>query len=65
MFQTQWFATKKPAAVEIHATVRGCADDVTAIHRAPDREAERWFLPAPGSLAGCLFLADRGSPRVP
>ena len=59
------FTTKGPAAVEIHATYSGYADDVTAIHLAPDCEAERQFLPEPRSLTGCLFLADRGYPSVP
>ena len=58
------FTTKGPAAVEIHATYSGYADDVTAIHLAPDCEAERQCLPEPRSLAGCLFLADRGYPSV-
>ena len=59
------FTTKGPAAVELHATDSGYADDVTAIHLAPDCEAERQLLPEPRSLAGCLLLADRGDPSVP
>ena len=31
---------------------------------APDREAERPFLPDPATLTGCLLLADRGYPSV-
>ena len=58
------FTTKGPAAVELHATYSGYADDVTAIHLAPDCEAERQFLPEPSSLTGCLFLADRGYPSL-
>lgn len=52
------FTTKGPAAVEIHATYSGYADDVTAIHLAPDCEAERQCLPEPRSLAG-LSLPGR------
>ena len=59
------FTTVEPAAVEIHATYSGYADDVTAIHLAPDSEAERQFLPDPATLSGCLLLADRGYPSVP
>ncbi len=59
------FTTIEPAAVEIHATYSGFADDVQTIHVAPDSEAERQFLPAPATLAGCLLLADRGYPSVP
>jgi len=58
------FTTRGPAAAELHAAGSGCADDVTAIHRAPDGEAERHLLPEPGRQAGCLFLADRGDPGV-
>jgi hypothetical protein len=59
------FTTIEPAAVEIHATYSGFADDVRAVHIAPDCEAERPFLPEPATLAGCLLLADRRYPSVP
>ena len=58
------FTTKGPAAVELHVTYSGYADDVTAIHLAPDCEAERQLLPEPSNLTGCRFLADRGYPSV-
>jgi len=59
------FTTIEPAAVELHATYSGFADDVQAVHIAPDCDAERQFLPEPAALAGCLLLADRGYPSVP
>ena len=58
------FTTKGPAAVELHATYSGYADDITTIHLAPDCEAERQFLPDPGRLTDCLFLADRDYPSL-
>jgi hypothetical protein len=59
------FTTIEPAAVEIHATYSGFADEVRAIHLAPDCDAERQFLPDPATLTGRLLLADRGYPSVP
>jgi hypothetical protein len=59
------FTTVDPAAVELHATYSGFADDVVAVELAPDCEAERQFLPEPSSLRDCLLLADRGYPAVP
>jgi hypothetical protein len=59
------FPTIEPAAVEIHATYSGFADDVRAVPIAPDCDAERPFLPEPATLTGCLLLADRGYPSVP
>lgn len=58
------FTTIEPAAVEIHATYSGFADDVSAVQIAPDREAERPFLPDPATLKDRLLLADRGYPSV-
>jgi hypothetical protein len=59
------FTTIEPAAVELHATYNGYADEMTTIHLAPDCEAERQFLPDPATLTDCLLLADRGYPSVP
>ena len=59
------FTTIEPAAVEVHATYSGFHDEVQTVHVAPDKDAERPFLPAPDTLAGCLLLADRGYPAVP
>lgn len=58
------FTTTEPAAVEVHATYSGFADEVVAVAIAPDSEAERQFLPAPSTLAGRLLLADRGYPST-
>jgi hypothetical protein len=59
------FTTIEPAAVELHATYSGFADEVSAVQIAPDCEAERQFLPDPATLRDRLLLADRGYPSVP
>lgn len=59
------FTAIEPAAVEVHATYSGFADEVCAVQIAPDKEAERQFLPDPVTLKDCLLLADRGYPSVP
>ncbi len=59
------FTTVEPAAVEIHATYSGFADEVRAVQIAPDCEAERQFLPEPITLKDRLLLADRGYPGIP
>ena len=58
------FTTIEPAAVEVHATYSGFADDVTRVQIAPDADAERPFLPDPSTLQDRLLLADRGYPGV-
>jgi hypothetical protein len=58
------FTTIEPAAVEVHATYSGLADDVSQVAIAPDAQAERPFLPAPATLQGRLILGDRGYPDV-
>ena len=58
------FTTIEPAAVEIHATYSGFADEVTRVQVAPDATAERPFLPDPATLTDRLLLADRGYPSV-
>jgi hypothetical protein len=58
------FTTVEPAAVELHATYSGFSDEVRAVALAPDKEAERQFLPQPSSLKGRLLLADRGYPSL-
>ena len=58
------FTTIEPAAVEVHATYSGCADDVRHVAIAPDAHAERPFLPDPATLRDQLLLADRGYPGV-
>ncbi len=42
------FTTIEPAAVEVHATCCGFSDEVAAVAIAPDKEAERQFLPDQG-----------------
>ena len=56
------FTAITPAAVEVHATYSGFADEVRAVQVAPDKDAERPFLPDPATLTDCLLLADRGYP---
>lgn len=58
------FTNIQPAAVEVHATYSGFADEVIEVHVAPDSEAERQFLPPPEHLRDRLLLADRGYPSV-
>lgn len=59
------FTTIEPAAVELHATFSGFADNVMAVSLAPDTEAERHFLPDAEELRNKLLLADRGYPAIP
>jgi len=54
------FTTSEPAAIEIHATYSGFSDEVSAVQIAPDKAAERQFLPEPSTLKDRLLLADRG-----
>ena len=58
------FTTIEPAAVEVHATYSGFADEVSHVAVAPDAQAERPFLPDPAHLRDRLLLADRGYPGV-
>ena len=58
------FTTIEPAAVEIHVTYSGFSDEVSSVQIAPDKEAERQFLPDPSTLKDRLLLADRGYPSV-
>lgn len=54
------FTAIEPAAIELHATYSGFSDEVSSVQIAPDKEAERQFLPAPRTLRDRLLLADRG-----
>jgi len=54
------FTKSEPAAVELHATYSGFSDEVCVVKIAPDKEAERQFLPDPSKLKDRLLLADRG-----
>jgi len=58
------FTTVEPAAVELHATFSGFSDEVSVVQIAPDKEAERQFLPDPSTLKDRLLLADRGYPSL-
>lgn len=58
------FTMKDPAAVELHATYSGFADNIMAVTLAADTEAERHFLPEPEELRNKLLLADRGYPAI-
>jgi hypothetical protein len=59
------FTKNDPAAVELHATYSGFSDEACSVQIAPDKEAERQFLPEPSTLKDKLLLADRGYPGVP
>jgi len=54
------FTTIEPAAIEVHVTYSGFSDEVCSVQIAPDKEAERQFLPHPSTLKDRLLLADRG-----
>ena len=58
------FTTIEPAAVEVHATYSGVADEVSHVALAPDAHAERPFLPDPATLRDRVLLGDRGDPGV-
>jgi hypothetical protein len=58
------FTTIEPAAVELHATYSGFADEVSRVQIAPDAQAERPLLPDPATLVDRLLFADRGYPSV-
>ena len=54
------FTTIRPAAVEVHTFLSLFHDQVIDVAVAPDKEAERQFLPPAETLTGKLLLADRG-----
>src|SRR5712664_2672686 len=54
------FNVVKPAAVELHCTMDLLHDAPLTIVLSPDTDSEHEYLPAPESLQGALFLADRG-----
>jgi hypothetical protein len=58
------FTTTDPAAVELHATYSGFSGELSRVQHAPDKEAERQFLPEPSTLKDRLLLADRGYPDI-
>jgi len=55
------FTKVKPAAVELHAHMSVMSDQLLSVSLAPDKEAERKFLPPPHALPRrSLSLRDRG-----
>ena len=58
------FTKIRPAAVELHACVSVFHDQILSAQLAPDKDAERDFLPAAQELTGKLLLADRGYPSL-
>lgn len=55
------FTKQNPAAVELHARMSLLSDELVSVTLAPDKEAERQFLPPARSLpARSLSLRDRG-----
>jgi hypothetical protein len=54
------FNAVNPAAVELHCTIDLLQDAPIPIVLSPDTDSEHAYLPAPASLQGALFLADRG-----
>ena len=58
------FTTIRPAAVELHTFLSVFHDQVIDVAVAPDKEAERQFLPRADTLTGKLLLADRGDQRL-
>src|SRR5438128_7996658 len=54
------FNTVSPAAVELHCTLDLLQDAPITIALSPDTDSEHDYRPAPESLQGDVFLADRG-----
>jgi len=54
------FRAVKPAAVELHCTMDVLQDAPFTIVLSPDTDSEHDYRPAPETLKGDLFLADRG-----
>jgi hypothetical protein len=54
------FTRISPAAAEVHCTYSLYEGQANCIAVAPDKEAERPFLPTPEEVRGKLLLADRG-----
>jgi hypothetical protein len=54
------FTKVSPAAVEVHCTYSLYKGQATSIGVAPDKDAERTYLPEADSLRGKLILFDRG-----
>jgi hypothetical protein len=53
------FTKISPAAVELHVTMELLSEGLETVTLAPDKESEVHNAPAPNTLRGGLFLADR------
>ncbi len=60
MFFPGRFKRVSPAAVELHVSMDLLSEALGHVTLTPDTFGERAELPEPGSLSGCLLLADRG-----
>jgi hypothetical protein len=58
------FTKSEPASVELHVTYSGFQDEVVRVILAPDKEAERQYLPPPDQLKDTLLMTDRGYPSI-
>ena len=56
------FNAVSPAAVELHCTMDLLQDAPLTIALSPDTDSEHEYCPAPESLRGDLFMADRECP---
>jgi len=54
------FHAVSPAAVELHCTLELLQEAPITLALSPDTDSEHDYRPAPESLRGDLFLADRG-----
>jgi hypothetical protein len=54
------FTAVSPAAIELHCTLDVLQDAPITIVLSPDTDSEHDYRPAPASLRGDIFLADRG-----
>ena len=54
------FNAVSPAAIELHCTLDVLQDAPITIALSPDTDSEHDYRPAPESLRGDVFLADRG-----
>jgi hypothetical protein len=59
------FTKLHPAGAELHVTMSLWHQAPIKVQIAPDKEAERQFLPSPNSLRNMLLLADRGYDGLP
>ncbi len=53
------FTKISPAAVELHVSMELLSEGLETVTLTPDKESEVHHAPAPNTLRGGLFLADR------